>query len=276
MCDSVSLGGPSSADSIPSPKRLNTKTDWLLDGDFVVPGGETRPGTTPLSELPTFLPQNGIPVKGTVVMINGIMTDAAMQTADLQAMANKGYRVIGIHNATKGMLKDVAQVLGDKLSLTDRSNKAIPTAAALIEDFAERGETLHLVGHSQGASILSRAVDVARERLMARGQTRELAEQKLSGLTVSTMGGSASTYPDGPRYVHYHNRFDPLSSLAGRALVAKVFPDDNEEFHAFNEFHAPHDLPAWSDGISNRFARVVDRMVHGAQDVYIPHFLTEA
>ena len=277
VLDTVTLGHPPAESLPPGGLKLDTTNDWRHDGQFVVRGGQTVPAGAALSSLPFFRPDDGTPVRGTLVMLNGMMTDLAMQAQDLQDLANQGYQVIGIHNATKGMVMDTAQILGDKLAMTDSSNKAIDTAAELLQQFVGSGLPLHLVGHSQGALILSRAVGLVKEKLKSEGLSEEEAAARLSKLSISTLGGSAATYPEGPHYTHYHNRFDLFSNLAGRALVAKVSGGmANEKFRSFNELNAPHDLPSWSEGASNKLARLADRMFHGARDVYIPRFSLEA
>ena len=63
------------------------------------------------------------------------------------------------------------------------------------------------------------------------------------------------------------NRFDPAPWLLG---VAPPFarPGHGAEDVWFAEVRKPTNLPSLDGGITNFFARVVDRMVHGAPEYY--------
>ena len=248
---------------------LDTQDDWRHDGALV---GEKNTASlnTPLDQVDAFLPSNGAEVRGTAVMINGIMSDLALQRAELQALADTGLRVVGIHNSTKGMLRDFAQSVGDKLGLAN--NKAVDTAARVIGQAVKQREPLHIVGHSQGALVASRALEEVLEELQKEGLSQEQAEKALSPITVTSLGGSAWTYPEGPTYHHYYNDRDLVPLLTGRPIPAKVFDSSKETMHRFSRVSPSGELPPWKNGWVNRFARYVDATVHGARQVYLPRF----
>lgn len=246
---------------------LDTEGDWRHDGVLVGPTS-TASKETPLDQVDAFLPDNGTEVRGTAVMVNGIMSDLELQRADLQALANTGLRVVGVHNSTKGMLRDLAQSLGDKAGLSN--NKAVETTRSLIEKALEQGDPLHLVGHSQGALIVSQALQEYSHRLYESGLSDQQVQQSLSPITVTSLGGSAWTYPEGPTYHHYYNDRDLVPLLTGRPFPAKFFGQDGETLHRFSELNEPGQLPPWQNGWVNRFARWADATTHGARDIYLP------
>ncbi len=251
---------------------LDTEGDWHHDG-VLVGANSTEPGDTPLDQVDAFLPKSGVEVRGTAVMINGIMSDLELQRADLQALADMGYKVVGIHNATKGMLRDVLQCAGDKLGVAE--NKAVETTSRVIQDALREGKPLHLVGHSQGALIASRALGEVLEDLQEEGLTGDQAQKALSPITLTTLGGSAWTFPEGPTYHHLYNNRDLVPLLTGRTFPGKFFSQPGETFQSFSEIKEAGELPPWKNGWVNRFARYADATTHGARAVYIPRLETE-
>jgi hypothetical protein len=93
------------------------------------------------------------------------------------------------------------------------------------------------------------------------GLTRAEAEQKLGLVKVETFGAAAGHYPDGPQYVHYINRDDPVPSLfglgwdidrlnptlhAGRGAVIHWFTDIHLNpiaSHSFEDVYLPRRVP---------------------------------
>lgn len=252
-------------------QKLDTKNDWKHDGDFVVAGGKTMPADTPLEQLEAFVPDNGAEIRGDVVMVNGIMTDVALQSADLQAMANKGYRVVGVHNATKGLLADLGQCLADKLNIHPFENRAITTTNRVVADAVEKGLTFNLVGHSQGALIVSDGISPVSRRLTSNGLSSSEVRSAFSKMPVTTLGGASATFPEGPAYSHHYNRADLVPMATGRPLAHALSADSNETMVGFTEKRQAGELPPWSNGISNRFARWVEETTHGVREIYLPH-----
>ena len=74
------------------------------------------------------MPKNNPNPTKTVIYVNGINTNKAGQSSDLQAIADKtGAKAIGIHNATEGFITDLAQCVTDKLD--KGKNPAVDTLA---------------------------------------------------------------------------------------------------------------------------------------------------
>jgi len=219
-----------------------TGSDRDFDGLFVGAGGRTYPPSTPLAQVPAVVPSDGRVPNGTIVYVNGINTTKDGQFGSLQQIADRtGARVVGIHNATQGSFIDVIQSAGDTLDIGH--NPAVDTLADTVYAEIAAGRTVHLMAHSQGALITSRALTDVYQRLRVEdGLSRRAAERVLSRVEVETFGGAAGSYPDGPRYVHYVNRRDAVPGLFGLGPFANplVHPGRGAVVHRFSEGHNAH------------------------------------
>lgn len=237
-------------------QRQEPPVDREFDGHFVGAGGQTFAPGTALSDIPAVTPAGGVRNKETLIYVNGIRTNVAGQSNSLQAIAdNTGSRVVGIHNATEGFGADVLQSLGDKLDIGD--NPAVDTLADTVYNELRAGRDVHLMAHSQGALITSRALQDVKNRLMLEdGMSRADAESLMNNIKVETFGGAARRYPDGPQYVHYVNRNDGVPQAfglrswlnpfahEGRDAVTHYFRDGRPLVsHGFEEFYLPERVP---------------------------------
>lgn len=219
-----------------------SRGDREFDGLFVGAGGRTYAPATPLGSIPAVTPTNGRASGETLIYVNGINTTKDGQFNSLQQIANQtGSRVIGIHNATQGAALDIIQSAGDTLDIG--RNPAVDTLASTVYDEIKAGRDVHLMAHSQGALITSRALTDVRNRLILEdGLSPREAERVLSRVRVETFGGAAGSYPNGPQYVHYVNRLDPVPGLFGLGPVANplVNPGRGAVVHRFTETHDVH------------------------------------
>jgi hypothetical protein len=229
--------------------------DTAYDGAFVGANGQVYPRDTPINQIPPVRPSNGARPIGTAIYVNGINTDVATQSTSLQAIADKtGFQVIGIHNSTNGMIRDLAQCLGDKADLG--SNAAVDQLADQLYAAIQRGEPIHVMAHSQGGLITSRALQHVQRRLRIEdGMSRAEAERAMSLINVETFGAAAQTYPNGPNYVHYVNRFDlvPTQFGLGATRLGNLGAGRGARVIRFNDFH---------------FNPIAS---HGFDDVYLDH-----
>lgn len=229
--------------------------DTAYDGAYVGANGQVYPRDTPISQIPPVRPSNGARPIGTAIYVNGINTDVATQSTSLQAIADKtGFQVIGIHNSTNGMIRDLAQCLGDKADLG--SNAAVDQLADQIYAAIQRGEPIHVMAHSQGGLITSRALQHVQRRLRIEdGMSRAEAERAMRNINVETFGAAAQTYPNGPNYVHYVNRFDlvPTKFGLGATRLGNLGAGRDARVIRFNDFH---------------FNPIAS---HGFDDVYLDH-----
>ena len=237
------------------------RPDTIYDGLFVGANGQTFSPTTPLNQIPAVNPSDGRTPNETLIYINGINTTKEGQAASLQAIADRtGARVIGIHNATEGMITDLRQCITDKLD--KGRNPAVDTLAETVYSEIKAGRSVHLMAHSQGGLITSRALNHVYQRLRIEDGLSKAQTERLLGLvSVETFGAAAGHYPDGPRYVHYINRDDPVPSLfglgwdldrfnptlhAGRGAVVHHFTDVHLNpiaSHSFEDVYLPRRVP---------------------------------
>ncbi len=232
------------------------RTDKEFDGHFVGANGQTFAPNTPLGEIPGVNPQGGVRNNETLIYVNGIRTNVAGQTNSLQAIADStGSRVVGIHNSTEGFGTDILQSLGDKLDIGN--NPAVDTLADMVYNELRAGRDVHLMAHSQGAIITSRALQDVKNRLMLEdGMSRRDAEALMNNIKVETFGGASRRFTDGPQYVHYVNRNDAVPQAfglrswlnpfahAGRDAQTHYFRDGKPFVsHGFEEFYLPQRVP---------------------------------
>ncbi len=221
-------------------------SDRDFDGLFVGAGGRTYAPSTPLAQVPGVLPSDGRVPVGTIVYVNGISTTKDGQFGSLQQIADRtGARVVGIHNATQGGFVDVLQSAGDTLDIGH--NPAVDTLADTVYEEITAGRTIHLMAHSQGALITSRALTDVYQRLRVEdGLSRREAERVLARVEVETFGGAAGSYPNGPQYVHYVNRRDAVPGLFGLGPFANplVHPGRGAVVRRFSEGHNAHGFEA--------------------------------
>jgi hypothetical protein len=195
--------------------------DKVYDGKLMGAGGQAFDPSTPLSQVPAYTPKDGVKQPGTIIYVNGMMTDKKGQEDTLQAIADKtGQRTIGIHNSTEGFFKDLGQCITDKMD--KGKNPAVDTLADSLYNELKAGRDVHLMAHSQGGLITSRALnDVAKRLRVEDGLSKSDIEAKLGKVSVETFGAAAATYPDGPKYVHYVNDKDPVPGLFGLGTSGK-------------------------------------------------------
>lgn len=244
--------------------------DWKTDGHLLGDSGRLYgPGSGTAWLVPGIKPDNGKTPTEKVFSINGIMTRGTKQRADSQAIANAtGTEVIGIRNATEGMLRDVVQCVTDFFGLA--KNAAVDTAARVILEGIQRNEPhINFAVHSQGAIILSRAVGIAQEALRAKGRSPEEIVQLMHRVRVLDLAGAPWRFVPGPKFLHVINNLDAIPRVAGIGLPG-VNPGEDAEFIRFRQHNPSALLPPWWHGLSNLFARYVDNSFHGLVEVYAP------
>lgn len=227
-----------------------------FDGRFVGAKGQTFRANTRLCNIPAVIPNGGIRNNETMIYINGIRTNVAGQAICLQVIADKtGSRLVGIYNATEGIGVDALQNLGDKLDIG--KNPSVDTLAdAVYKEIIDKQE-VHLLAHSHGAIITSRALEDVKNRLMLEDRMcRPDAERLMGIIKVETFGSLSRRFPDGPQYVHYFNRSDGDSQSfslrswlnpvthRGQGAVTRYFRQGRPLFsHGFEEFYLPERVP---------------------------------
>jgi len=193
-----------------------SKPDRAFDGHLVGAGGQTFKPGTPLSQVPGVTPRNNPNPTQTFVYVNGISNDKDTQFRSMQQIADAtGGKVVGIHNATEGMAADLAQCVKDKMD--KGHNPAVDSLADTVYTELKAGRGVHLMAHSQGGLITSRALqDVANRLRIEDGMSKGDVEKLMGKVNVETFGGAAGRYPDGPKYVHYVNNKDIVPTWFGQ------------------------------------------------------------
>ena len=234
--------------------------DKQYDGALVGAGGKTYPPGTPLSQVPGVMPKNNPNPSETLIYVNGINTDKDTQATSMQALADStGSKVIGVHNATEGMIADLAQCVEDKLD--KGKNPAVDSMADTIYSELKAGRGVHLMAHSQGALVTSRALNDVENRLKIEdGMSSAQVQQIMNKVKVETFGGAAAHFPDGPQYVHYVNNRDIVPTWFGQgngkgvdewardggkgAVVRRFdFGSGISGSHSLNDAYLPQRLP---------------------------------
>ncbi len=261
----------SEADTVIPAVRPTRATDRVHDGEILGADGLWS-SLARQAHVRPVLPDNGAPVTASVIMVNGVMTDAALQRRDLQGLANTGCSVIGVRNATAGLARDLFECVQNKLDTGD--TPAITTLARLIDEALDDGRPVRVIGHSQGAIITACALQRVAQHARDAGLDAGAVRARLGAVAVETYGGAATRYVDGPSYRHCVNLLDLVPMLAGVGLGALnpfAHVGQGAALDRFVEAHLPRHLPPLSEGVAEVFARAVDQHVHGPRDVYFRH-----
>ena len=114
------------------------------------------------------------------------------------------------------------------------SGAAVETLKGVIADHLARQEVVHIRGGSAGTVVISEAIHGTRNRLARETRLRGNWAAPLGLLRVETHGSVARDFPDGPRYIHYAAKPDPVPRIGvvgpvahpgARALIASFRPD---------------------------------------------------
>ena len=165
-----------------------------------------------------------------VIYVNGIMTPIGSQFETMKEIANTtGYSVVGVHNSTQGIVDDLNECFNDKF--VKDNNLAARSLAKVVLGEVMSGKPVHLMAHSQGGIITSRALNDVYYQLMKNGESKgmnrhqaeQFAENRLrETVRVETFGSAADSYPNGPQYVHYINSADSVPMQCGLgSLISK-------------------------------------------------------
>ena len=244
--------------------RVNThipRDSRVYDG-CLVGKNNVLPADAPLEDLTPI----GAASSDTVVYVNGINTSIEKQRQDMRYIAAaKGHKVIGVHNATAGVVRDLGQCLLDKLDM--QKNSAVKTVENMVKQAMKSGQQLALIAHSQGALICSRALWGVQKELREGGLSEKEAKEKLAVVNLETAGGAAHTYPDGPSYHHRVNRFDPVPGSAGiNSYVPGKKLGENAKVTVITRIQDHYTKD--SDSLWDYFPNVLDRTVHGVEVYY--------
>lgn len=201
-----------------------------LDGFYL--GGDVclyDPATVGEDRVPRFrgarAPQDGT----TLYYVNGANGSPVITAVNVAVLAEiSQIAILGIFYAGDG-----AGAAGDALPAAS-SGPAVDTLELVIADHLARREPVHIRGGSAGTVVISEAIHGTRNRLAKEARLRGDWAAPLDLLRVETHGSVARDFPDGPRYIHYDAKPDPVPKLGvagpvahpgARAVIAHFAPD---------------------------------------------------
>lgn len=186
------------------PTRADEPFDgYLIDGE----GCLHDPDTTEATELTALVAESTRRPRqtGAVWFLNGGPMNVARAFDTMQAVAaDTGHPVLGIYNGLPERSSDPA------------ASRSIAVLADFLRYELSVERTVHLIGGSLGAELIARGVAAA---------AQDLSEEQLDSLLVESAGGAASSYVDGPRYIHYLNVIDVAIRAEG-LLAQDAVPGD--------------------------------------------------
>lgn len=206
----VSKKPPTSAPTLVPKKTKEPQTD----GAWIDAHGVGQPYPLTTGSLTAVMPAH--PSSETVaVFVNGMLFSADEHFNALQEVADAtGFPVVGLHNATSSLFEDLLETVRQKLGYGHKD----PSVRALTEYLTTGLETrkdMVLIAHSQGALVVSVALQNVVETMRKKGMTDTQIESRLKSVRVETYGGVASGFPNGPHYRHFVNGQDALPKLIG-------------------------------------------------------------
>lgn len=184
---------------------VSSDSDVFYNGYYIDANGcLLDPARYRLDEVEALLPAGPFAGNLAAILVNGANnTVSAHYQQMLLAAEFYDHPIVGVHNAAPGSLpRELAEMFRIRNPVFGTLN------AALRQRVVEAGETIRLVGLSQGAHYISRAIK--RFKLTV---TRD--REYLARIEVETFGGAASVYPRGPNYVHYANYNDQVTTVVG-------------------------------------------------------------
>ncbi len=209
-------------------------SDRDFDGAYVGADKKAYKGYSDLSMVPPVLPSDGTEPKKLLIFVNGIRSNKDEHFESMEILADAcNVAVVGVHNATAGGLFDVIQSIGDKMDWGQ--NLAVDSLADLFFDKIQKKEDVHVLGHSQGALVVSRAVKHLKNKLfLEEGMSEADVEQALKHINIETYGPACANFPDGPNYTHYVNKFDSVVNRFGLGR-SSVHPGKGAKYHYFEK-----------------------------------------
>lgn len=245
-----------------------------MDGYFI--GGDRcfYPGSTPAASIPPFKGPNPADNRR-LFYVNGANGDPARIAQVLEAMAARSnIYVVGLFYAS-GNIKQIAQ------GLVPRTPKgaSVETLHQLLRDAINANETIHIRAGSAGTFVVGEALRRMSAELTQRRLQPGKGLEQLDLIRVETTGSANRDFPDGPRYVHYINRLDPVAAsmdtpglatqLGARAVLAlftdkapdgKVYePDASPQQARFLSVHGPEIYDGYRRRFDSLYAVDADR-----------------
>lgn len=165
----------------------------------------------------------------TLVYVNGVNTSPEAHCKTLKMLRDMTCgRVIGVMNASEGILTDAVRTADARDMIRNeiggdgkpRTYSGFTPAVKTMQDVmmvqALSGEQTEIYAHSEGAAITSLAAIRAKSELASMGEVGAIGK-----LGITSMGGAAPAWPDGPKYRHYVHEQDVVPNTLGLGDAAK-------------------------------------------------------
>jgi hypothetical protein len=200
-----------------------------LDGAIIGGNEKLTSGRVPLSQVRGFVSTKVLEgPRVRLIDVNGVRTDAKVHAQHLQLIADRfaaaglNVEVVGLHNGTDGTVRDFVQVAKDITTFGRGHNQSTGNLRDQILYAIDHGEQLNLLGHSQGAIIMSRALIEAKTELVVERKLTDVQADALVGahVTLTTYGGASACYID--PVLHVYNPHDIVASSLGAGLKKGV------------------------------------------------------
>lgn len=177
--------------------------------------------------------------------VNGANSDVTKQYQNMIEIANTLRQpVIGIHNGSRGgTLQDIILEPNEEVEISIQKS---------IVQSLNKDQHIQFWVHSQGAFHLSRSL---------REVNKHVSFEAMQNIDVETTGGAGKFFPDGPQYVHYSNKNDPVPNTAGvTGPLSK--PGDRSVIVVFDDVLEDSELPEELNSAQQEFIRAHDQTVY--------------
>lgn len=188
--------------------------------------------------------QSGINTQ-VVWYVNGANSDVSKQYQNMIEIANTLRQpVVGIHNGTRGgQIQDIILEPNEEVEVSIQQS---------IEKGLAAEQHIQFWVHSQGAFHLSRVL---------RKVAKTTSNEALHAIDVETNGGAGKFFPNGPQYVHYANKRDPVPNTAGvTGPLAK--PGNRSVIIVFDDVLDDSEVPSGLNPVQHEFIRAHDQTVY--------------
>ena len=165
----------------------------------------------------------------TIVYVNGVNTTPEGHCKTLKMLRDMTCgRVIGVMNSSEGLLTDAVRTADARDMIKNeiggdgvpRSYTGFTPAVNTMQDVlmvqAVSGEQTEIFAHSEGAAATSLAAIRAKTNLASMGES-----DAVGNLSITSMGGAAPAWPDGPNYKHFLHEQDVIPNTLGLGDAAK-------------------------------------------------------
>ena len=163
---------------------------------------------------------------------------------------------------------------------------AVDTLQQLIQQAIDRGEPIHIRAGSAGTFVVGEAVRRMHALLSQRRFRPGKGPEQLDLVRIETTGSANHNFPNGPRYIHYINRLDPVAaplalrgpaSQPGARAVLALFTDKAPDGSIFEPDASPAQArflsvhgPEIYDGYRRPFERLFSIGLDRPEFGYLP------